>query len=227
MPLILMKTKHTPLSIVSPRRQTSGFTLTELLVVIAIIGVLVGIVIPVVSHTVSQTNLVRCSSNIRQVAMSMLGYASDHWGRLPSARLDTSWSRALINGGYLTDTQTLVCPADDYAQKALRPRSYAYASPAMLPRYDPNRAAEITSFHNPARTFMLSEWHTDQQDYNSYSASVVGASTAIDPSFVQHPDGRRNYAFIDGHVQTLGMGDFVLNDPRWGIWNEQSGVQDH
>jgi prepilin-type N-terminal cleavage/methylation domain-containing protein len=54
-----------------------GFTLVELLVVIAIIGVLLGLFLPALSRSKEAARRVACVSNLRQLAVSTLTYASE------------------------------------------------------------------------------------------------------------------------------------------------------
>ena len=55
-----------------------GFTLMELLIVITIIMVLMGLVFPAVNMVRKQANTVKCSSNMRQIALAIEVYRQNH-----------------------------------------------------------------------------------------------------------------------------------------------------
>lgn len=57
-----------------------GFTLIELLVVIAIIAILAAILFPVFAQARSKARQASCVSNLRQISMAALQYASDYDG---------------------------------------------------------------------------------------------------------------------------------------------------
>lgn len=68
----------------------TAFTLVELLVVIGIIGVLISILLPSLNKARQSANAVKCSSNLRQIALGWALYANGNKGisvpgRMPSA----------------------------------------------------------------------------------------------------------------------------------------------
>jgi len=64
----------------------AGFTLIELLVVIAIIAILAAILFPVFAQARESARLTKCVSNMRQIGLALLSYASDHDDGLPLRR---------------------------------------------------------------------------------------------------------------------------------------------
>ena len=55
-----------------------AFTLIELILVIAIIGILAGLLLPVLNKAKGKAHSIKCLSNVKQLALGWLLYASNH-----------------------------------------------------------------------------------------------------------------------------------------------------
>ncbi len=60
-----------------------AFTLIELLVVISIIALLIALLLPSLGAARGAARNIQCANNLRQLAMGMSSYASDHDGQFP------------------------------------------------------------------------------------------------------------------------------------------------
>lgn len=65
-------------------KKLRAFTLVELLVVIGVIAVLISILLPALSRSLAAARAVQCQSNLRQIAMWGMQYATEYSGWLPS-----------------------------------------------------------------------------------------------------------------------------------------------
>ena len=65
-----------------------AFTLIELLVVIAVMALLMGILMPALAAATAQGRRVICRSNIRQLLLANIGYATENKGSYAPAALD-------------------------------------------------------------------------------------------------------------------------------------------
>ena len=60
-----------------------GFTLIELLVVIAIIAILAAILFPVFARAREKARQASCTSNLKQLTLGVIMYASDYDSKFP------------------------------------------------------------------------------------------------------------------------------------------------
>src|SRR5579871_6638620 len=70
--------------VMTPLRKRRGFTLIELLVVIAIIAILAAILFPVFAQAREKARQATCLSNLKQLGLAFLMYASDYDGNFPA-----------------------------------------------------------------------------------------------------------------------------------------------
>lgn len=229
--------KNTPRSL---RVQSCrAFTLTELLITIAIIAILASILFSVIGRVRENARKAQCGSNLRQVAMAMLLYSSERKGFFPAAADQRGngtgvFSNALITGGFLpkrlstwtcethlvNDPTVAAGVATDNANTY--PRSYAICGTMLPPLASPYSSvyqvpAHIHMFSAPARTVMLTEWHTNTAgvlyassgdvtggttfERERMRAAATGATSPHSKSY--HPNDDRHFAFVEGHVSWM------------------------
>lgn len=207
-----------------------GFTLIELLVVIAIIAILAAILFPVYSRVKAKSRTTSCQSNLKQIGSALSLYRDDHDGLMlvsiyslntTSGKVEkhTYWPDALMKYGL--EPRVLHCAQDSGVE------GLSYANNRFLFGFlecggtwsapiawtPPQTAVPgVDSVWIPSRVITIAEGeNTSMDDPFPYGgiddvwSRRSGWFTYKPPS--ETPDrrhlGKGNYAFWDGHVETL------------------------
>ena len=100
-----------------------GFTLIELLVVIAIIAILAAILFPVFAKAREKARQSSCSSNLKQLGLSMMQYVQDYDEVYPNRECAARNGNWAILQPYVKNDQLFQCPSE--ANPALTVSDYA------------------------------------------------------------------------------------------------------
>lgn len=228
----------------SPIRSTRGFTLIELMVVISIISLLIAILLPALSAARNTARTTLCASQLRQIQIGLINYASDGDGRLPYSKFGLAnagnpgtwhWAGKLVEEGYITDKRSFWCASRDegWTSQILNVNTniaqnvrWAYTGYSAnhwgaMPRsqYEPtNKPVHLDDARIPGSSLLvLTEGFAPSHLSTGRDGFYIIEPGSTGQALFSHQTVT-NTTFLDGHGQSLRTKDDLGFDPETGLW---------
>lgn len=238
-------------------KRITVFTLIELLVVIAIIAILAAMLLPALSKAREKARGISCSSNLKQLGLGLTMYLDENDSTFPPGCYPDfagpgqhrRWFQ-LLTKDYYGDDNLRQCPSNSYkvsgwtgsygCQNNLSGWKSGRNLIAHVPTpggtayfVDTNRCSNTVVGMLPDKWYQYAEGNSDWQWYPPGSlTSSPGSSyqeTSGDP--LRRPVGRHNGSinvqYIDGHVETRNVNDFVGPVPIGHAYGSEKNAWDN
>ena len=195
------------------RNARRGFTLIELLVVIAIIAILAAILFPVFAKAREKARQTMCLSNLKQISMGWVMYATDYDGKMPGfTTCGTGPGCSYLNAKvvpYLSNKNVFNCPSAPRTQYAID----SYGNTHYGAMYDLTGVRKcmimaspmgLDDFPSVSNTILLAESRYFYDPYwNDYGMGVdlIPVSGPWGYLRLGVHNGGSNFGFADGHAK--------------------------
>lgn len=214
-----------PISNLNARRE-DAFTLIELLVVIAIIAILAALLLPTLARAKEKGRQTYCLNSTHQQALAIHMYASDNHDFLPPVAYfdangnQTNWPDLL--NPYLQSIRIHLCPSDVNAKT----NSYGLNELSFVDLTDDNPPPprRMNDFRKPTDTVMMGDLGTedDFQTPRPDTIKMVAPDGDINDPEDARPatrhSSRCDLGFMDGHSNSMRLGDFYTNQTPADLW---------
>ncbi len=215
----------------------TGFTLIELLVVIAIIAILAAILFPVFAKAREKARQASCQSNLKQMGLGMIMYASDYDTRYPRYSPGPQhWNVQIYP--YIKNMAMYRCPnstrnpevlngtarnfvpgLNDMGCRVHSDYAFNYGGGAYsTPTWPAPQNCIETDVQAPAETFWVLEGSCNRigpyprQADGSWIGPAGAAPNAVSRQYRIHNDGQ-NIVYCDGHVKWISIAQLCSLNP--------------
>ncbi len=204
----------------SAKAKISGFTLIELLVVICLIAVLAALLLPALAGG-GPSNTARCMSNLKQIDLGYLMWASDHAGKFPpQVSIADKGAMEFVSTGYaslqfrslsdyLNQPNVFVCRLDKVKQVATSTKDLRDENLSYFINVEANT-------NNPSHTILAGDRNL-QASGQPVKSGLFELTTNLDMSWTHDLHLRGGVlVFTDGHVQfvkTNDLNSFIRSQP--------------
>ena len=181
-----------------------AFTLIEAVVILTIMIILAAILYPIFMATDRAPRRSRCQSNLKQIGLAFMQYASDYSETLPAVAASSGWARALQP--YAKNWQIFHCPS-------VQPPSAAQT----IDYFINSRAANVKweKFEDRGVSILAGDG-VPAQTTQAILSALPAAWRKFGACPAQRHDDGAVYLFADGHAKWLRPEKITLDKPSGG-----------
>lgn len=217
-----------------------GFTLVELLAVVAVVGILAAIILASVGGVQRRAHGLECAARMRALGMAVQLYTQDHNGEFPrsfhsaGAHREPGWAASAapyLGAGAATSltqwkpifNRYFRCPEERSTDATV----YSYGLNVHFEldpsgdnyRGSPATWRRIAQVPAPSRTILLAETPPIAFGDHFMCHQWSGAGAARNAVAHARHEGKSNYLFVDGHVETLTVEETIDTGGGVNLWN--------